>query len=85
MHDVRAAVAFGALIAFGELLRLTMPGDRETAPIAAAGALAYALLLKIGNDPARQSWQQVVAVTADLGVVAGQRPGDPVEDRKDGR
>ena len=73
VKDVRAAVAFGALIAFGELLRLTMPGDRETAPIAMAGALAYALLLRIGNDPARQSAQQVIAVTA-LGMIIGALP-----------
>ena len=73
VKDVRVAVAFGALIAFGELLRLTMPGDRETAPIAMAGALAYALLLRIGNDPARQSAQQVIAVTA-LGMIIGALP-----------
>ena len=33
-------------IAFGELLRLALPGGREAAPIAMAGALAYALLLR---------------------------------------
>ena len=53
VHDVHAALAFGALIAFGELLRLNLPGDREAAPIATAGAMAYALVLRIGNDPAR--------------------------------
>ena len=53
VRDVRAALAFGALIAFGELLRLNLPGDREAAPIATAGAMAYALLLRIGNTPAR--------------------------------
>src|SRR6266516_2780003 len=41
-------IAFGALIAFGEVLRLNLPGDRETAPIGFAGALAYALLIKVG-------------------------------------
>ena len=30
LKDPRTAVAFGALIAFGELLRLNLPGDRET-------------------------------------------------------
>ena len=63
VHDVHAALAFGALIAFGELLRLNLPGDREAAPIATAGAMAYALLLRIGNAPARPEAAQVIAVT----------------------
>jgi hypothetical protein len=71
--DVRAAVAFGALIAFGELLRLNLPGDREAAPIAAAGALAYALLLRVGDTPARHNAQQVIAVTA-VGMIVGALP-----------
>ncbi len=33
LRDVRTAVAFGVLIAFGEVLRLNLPGDRESAPI----------------------------------------------------
>ena len=37
LHDARIAVAFGALIAFGEVLRLNLPGDRETAPIGMPG------------------------------------------------
>ena len=28
--DPRSAIAFGALIAFGEVLRLNLPGDRES-------------------------------------------------------
>jgi HD domain len=73
VRDVRAAVAFGALIAFGELLRLNLPGDREAAPIATAGALAYALLLRIGDNPARHSPQQVIAV-ATIGMIIGALP-----------
>src|SRR6516164_773837 len=46
VRDSSAAVAFGALIALGELLRLNLPGDRDAAPIATAGALGYALLLR---------------------------------------
>jgi hypothetical protein len=45
--QVKAAVAFGLFIALGELLRLALPGGREAAPIAMAGALAYALLLGV--------------------------------------
>ena len=52
LRDPRIAVAFGALIAFGEVLRLNLPGDRETAPIGFAGALAYALLHP-GRHPRR--------------------------------
>jgi hypothetical protein len=73
VRDMRAAVAFGALIAFGELLRLNLPGDREAAPIATAGALAYALLLRIGDSQARHSPQQVIAVAA-IGMVIGALP-----------
>ena len=38
VRDPRIAFAFGALIAFGEVLRLNLPGDRESAPIGMAGA-----------------------------------------------
>ena len=73
VRDVHAALAFGALIAFGELLRLNLPGDREAAPIATAGAMAYALLLRIGNDPARPGAAQVIAVTA-IAMIVGALP-----------
>ena len=61
VHGVHAALAFGALIAFGELLRLNLPGDREAAPIATAGGMAYALVLQIGGAPAKQTAAQVIA------------------------
>ena len=73
VHNVDAALAFGALIAFGELLRLNLPGDREAAPIATAGAMAYALVLRIGSEPARTWPSQVVAVTA-LAMLIGALP-----------
>jgi hypothetical protein len=73
LRDGRIAVAFGVLIAFGELLRLSLPGDRESAPIATAGALGYALLIKVGNTPAMHSAQQVVTVTA-IGMIIGALP-----------
>src|ERR1700753_4397443 len=49
----RWAIAFTALIALGELLRLTLPGDREAAPIGTASALAYAMLIRVGSVPGR--------------------------------
>jgi len=73
VKDVRTAVAFGALIAFGELLRLNLPGDREAAPIAAAGALAYALLMRVGDVQAMHDAAQVIAVTA-AGMIVGALP-----------
>jgi HD domain-containing protein len=73
LTQARDAVAFGSLIAFGELLRLSLPGDREAAPIGSAGALGYALVLYIGLTPARQSAMQVVAVTA-VGMIVGALP-----------
>jgi acid phosphatase family membrane protein YuiD len=73
VSDSHAALAFGALIALGELLRLNLPGDREAAPIATAGAMAYALLLRVGDNPARHGPQQVIAVTA-IGLIIGALP-----------
>ena len=73
VRDVRTAVVFGALIAFGEVLRLNLPGDRESAPIAMASALAYAMLINVGKAPASHSAQQVVAVAA-IGMIVGALP-----------
>ena len=71
------AVAFGCLIAFGELLRLALPGNREAAPIATTGALAYALLLRVARQgsglPPHIPALQVIAVTA-VGMTLGALP-----------
>lgn len=73
--QVSIAVAFGLFIAFGELLRLPLPGNRAGAPIAMAGCLAYAMLTYMGipQESARQSALQVVAVAA-LGIAIGALP-----------
>ncbi len=73
LRDTHDAVAFGVVIAFGELLRLSLPGDRESAPIATAGALAYALLIKVGDDRVSLAAHQVVTVTA-IGMMIGALP-----------
>ena len=73
LKDSRTAILFGALIAVGELLRMLMPGNREVAPIASAGSLGYALLLRVGSDPATHSAFQVVTVTA-CGTLVGSLP-----------
>ncbi|KWW99379.1 HD domain-containing protein [Carbonactinospora thermoautotrophica] len=67
------ALAFGALIAFGELIRIVLPGDREAAPLSSAGALAYALLLVVGDHVATHGALQVVALTA-CGILLGALP-----------
>ncbi|MEV3979829.1 HD domain-containing phosphohydrolase [Nonomuraea sp. NPDC049758] len=67
------AIGFGALIAVGELARLTMPGNREVAPIGAAAALGYTLLLDLSQNQLRHSALQVVAVIA-AGMIAGALP-----------
>jgi HD domain len=69
----RTAFAFGALIAMGELLRLALPGERESAPIGSAGALAYAIVLFVGGVPASQPALQVIAVAA-AGMTLGALP-----------
>ncbi|WP_308249756.1 HD-GYP domain-containing protein [Sphaerisporangium fuscum] len=71
--DPQVAIAFGVMVAVGELARLTMPGNREVAPIGAAAALGYTLLLDVGGTPTRHSALQVVAVMA-VGMVIGALP-----------
>lgn len=75
--EPRNALAFGVLIALGELVRRgTLPDEREPAPLAAAGALAYALLGQCAGRPAEHGVLQTVAVVvaaALVGVVP--RPG----------
>jgi hypothetical protein len=77
VQQPETAVAFGCLIAFGELLRLSLPGNREAAPIATTGALAYALLLHVAKQnhglPAHVPALQVIAVTA-VGMTLGALP-----------
>jgi HD domain len=74
----QTAIAFGSVIAIGELLRLAQPGGREAAPIATAAALAYALLLRVGSLPPghpipRVAALQVITVTA-VAMTVGALP-----------
>ena len=66
-------MAFGVLIALGELLRLALPGGREAAPIATAGAMAYALLMYVGGCPASPAALQVITVIA-IAMTIGALP-----------
>ena len=76
--DPETAIAFGSVIAIGELLRLRQPGGREAAPLATAAALAYALLLRVGELPGSHpvphiAALQVITVTA-VGMTVGALP-----------
>ncbi|MEU9864881.1 HD domain-containing protein [Streptomyces sp. NPDC047971] len=73
------ALAFGVLIALGELARweappaLGEPSGRETAPIATAGALAYALLGESAGRTTTHGVLQIIAVVV-AGGLAGTVP-----------
>ncbi|MFE0704272.1 HD-GYP domain-containing protein [Streptomyces sp. NPDC058872] len=78
------ALAFGALVALGELVRWgAAPGEREPAPLAAAGALAYALLGTSAGAATTHGVLQTVAVVVAAGLagivphVARGRGPDP--------
>jgi HD domain len=73
--DWNAALAFGGLVAFGELLRLALPGGREAAPIAMVGAMSYALLLIVPGGLAHAVLppELVIAVCA-VGMMVGALP-----------
>jgi hypothetical protein len=89
LRQPATAVVFAAFVAAGELFRITLPGDREEAPLATGVALAYALLVGGPAEPATYGVAQVVSVVAIgtlLGlvphVVAGRAPrGDDVARR----
>ncbi|GAA2256508.1 metal-dependent phosphohydrolase [Kitasatospora cystarginea] len=71
--DPVTAAAFAAVIAIGERVRITLPGDREQTPIGTAAALAYALLGPLRGLPTSHGVLQVIAV-AGLGMVSGAVP-----------
>ncbi|GAA3880785.1 HD-GYP domain-containing protein [Streptomyces sp. NPDC003631] len=56
------ALAFGMLVTVGELARWSDGGEREPAPLGAAGALSYALLGQNAGQPDHHGVQQVVTV-----------------------
>ncbi|MFF7185501.1 HD-GYP domain-containing protein [Streptomyces sp. NPDC008222] len=62
LEEPTAALAFGVLIAVGELSRWSGSDEREPAPLGAAGALSYALLGQIAGRPTHHGVSQVVTV-----------------------
>jgi hypothetical protein len=75
--DPQITLAFGLLIALGELARVNLPGDRSAAPLGAAAALAYALLgdflINGVKTPTQYSVLQVVAITT-IALLVGAVP-----------
>lgn len=73
--EPRTALAFGVLVTVGELVRRSaiLPGEREPAPLGAAGALAYALLGQSAGRPAEHGVLQTVAVVV-AAVLVGAVP-----------
>ncbi|MEV7346253.1 HD domain-containing protein [Streptomyces sp. NPDC093544] len=62
LEDRGVALAFGVLIAVGELTRWSGAEERESAPLGAAGALSYALLGENAGQATHHGALQVVAV-----------------------
>ena len=74
-YTVIVTLAFASLIFLGELARVALPGDRESSPLATAGALAYALTGTINatgastGTPVPHSLYATVAVTAGASLL----------------
>ncbi|WP_030657164.1 MULTISPECIES: HD-GYP domain-containing protein [Streptomyces] len=74
LHDQGVALAFGVLIAVGELTRWSdEQGQRQAAPLGAAGALSYALLGADAGRPGHHGAAQVVTVVL-VATVLGAVP-----------
>lgn len=74
LHDRGVALAFGVLIAVGELTRWSdEQGQRQAAPLGAAGALSYALLGADAGRPGQHGAAQVVTVVL-VATVLGAVP-----------
>ena len=83
------AIPFAAFIALGEVVRITLPGRRDAAPIATAGGLAYALLTTYAEEPTEHGAFQVVLIATVamlLGIAphiaAGRTPSVPTLARR---
>ncbi|MFG2636186.1 HD-GYP domain-containing protein [Streptomyces sp. NPDC048362] len=71
LADRGVALAFGVLIAVGELTRWSGAEDRQTAPLAAAGSLSYALLGADAGRPADVGTAEVVTVVLVAALLGG--------------
>ena len=73
LQEWQVAAAFAALIVVGEVVRINLPGDRDAAPLAAAGALAYALLIFFNEQKMTYGVPQAVVVVS-VGTACGAIP-----------
>ncbi len=83
IRNPKLAIAFGLYIAFGELLRLALPGGREAAPIAMSAALSYAMVLRVPATGRHAAVHPLVVIgtpplqivlVAALGMALGSLP-----------
>jgi len=68
------ALAFALFISVGEILRINLPGGRQAAPLASAGALAYALLPAFRGYPPLDISVPLAVSVVTLGSVVGAFP-----------
>lgn len=71
LRDARVALAFGVLIAVGELTRWSGTRVRQAAPLGTAGSLSYALLGADAGQPAGHGAAQVVTVVLAASLLGG--------------
>ncbi|HEY0357950.1 MAG TPA: HD domain-containing phosphohydrolase [Mycobacteriales bacterium] len=62
-------LTFGAVIGFGELTRLVLPGDRDSAPLASAAALGLALATSVHGQGSVHGAAEVVVAVAAAGLL----------------
>ncbi|MFE9500484.1 HD-GYP domain-containing protein [Streptomyces collinus] len=71
IEDRGVALAFGVLIAVGELTRWSGPQVRQAAPLGTAGSLSYALLGADAGHPTQHGAAQVVTVVLAASLLGG--------------
>ncbi|MFE2096588.1 MULTISPECIES: HD-GYP domain-containing protein [unclassified Streptomyces] len=71
LADRRVALAFGVLIAVGELTRWSGAQVRQAAPLGTAGSLSYALLGADAGHPTLQDAPQVVTIVLAASLLGG--------------
>ena len=68
--QLEVAASFVLLVLVGELLRVNLPGDRDSSPIGAAAALAYSLLVVLDNGDADHGVATVISVVFVAGLAS---------------
>ncbi|MFF7972118.1 HD-GYP domain-containing protein [Streptomyces sp. NPDC007905] len=71
IHDRGVGLAFGVLIAVGELTRWSGAQVRQAAPLGTAGSLSYALLGADAGQPIQHDAPQVVTIVLAASLLGG--------------